>query len=119
VGEEMFIVNQNKNKIVEFKEAKLYSCYPQEIEKELNAIYQRMYDKVYNYGSTERCLMEIIRYQNDYLYSINSSNGEKQIHIIKINDENFAEYKEKDNAKKMLDDLINAISNNETIYQLT
>lgn len=50
----MYIVNQDNTKITKIETVKIYSCYHKDIQDELNKIYNRRMDKVYNYGSTDR-----------------------------------------------------------------
>lgn len=108
----MYIVNQSNNEIVKIESIKMYSCYNDEIQRELLEIYNRMIVKAYNYGSTENCNKAIKETQERHLI-----NKPKE-YRISVNNNDFAVYKNKLKAEIIFNDIQTAIGRNENIYKL-
>ena len=111
----MFIVNQDNNLCIELKKVRYIIDWDNKVKKELEDIYNRMYPKAYNYGSTDNCLREIKREQDNYIMYHNP----KKVLRIYANDELFATYKDIDVGIMMFDKIKEGIGKGDLLMDLS
>lgn len=111
----MFIVNQSENQIEKIKQIYYKIDYDDETKMKLEKIYDNMICKSYNYGSTEDCLKQIKKTQDDY---INRNDCKKIFHLY-VNENKFASYKDISEGKEIFRQIITAIANNENLFDLS
>lgn len=111
----IFIVNQNRNKCERLEKVTYDLNYDDKTLDALEEIYNRIYPKRYNWGSTENCLRGIKKEQDRYL----TYNKCKKIFRIYVNGNLFAVYNDVIKGSKVFDEILEEIKANSNIFDLS
>ena len=111
----IFIVNQDGDSCVKVDKLRYELNYDDETLEVLKEINDRLYAKVYNWGSTESCLNGIKREQSEYL----TYNKCKKIMRIYVNGNCFAIFKDVVIGFKVFDEILNCLKENGNLFNLS
>lgn len=111
----IFIVNQDGDRCEKVDKLWYELNYDDETLGALKEINDRLYAKVYNWGSTENCLNAIKREQSEYL----TYNKCKKIIRIYVNGNQFAIFKDMFRGMKVFDEILDCLKENGNLFNLS
>jgi len=111
----MYIVNQNGDRCENVDKLRYELNYDNKTLDALKKINDKLYAKVYNWGSVENCLNAIKKAQSEYLIY----NKCKKIMRIYVNENQFAIFKDVFKGLEVFDIILDCLKANDTLFNLS
>lgn len=111
----MVIVHQNKDMATKLEDICYRSEWSDDAKREIIRIQREIREKEYNYGSTDRCNTAIEEEINVY----KEEHPEDLLWVIYINGVSYGEFSSEWAAKQEFYQILNALSNEEKVYQIS